>query len=229
MALHPAIRILILVVITGFMVTGNLYALSAGFVLSFVLHVAAGSELDVDILRRILRVRWFLLSIMILYAWSTPGAALLPGFGEYSPSWQGLAEGLFRCAVLIVILSLVHWLVHTTGRARLMQGIYWLVKPLSWLGFKPERLAVRLALVLETVPAVQHKLVLRTRAEDDQSPRLRHIVDHAVAIVEAVLDEADRAELIEIDLAIDQRPALRDWITLSAITVGLAVAVVLSA
>jgi len=110
-----------------------------------------------------------------------------------------------------------------------MQGIYWLVKPLSWLGFKPERLAVRLALVLETVPAVQHKLVLWTRAEGDRSPRLRHIVDHAVAIVEAVLDEADRAELIEIDLAIDRRPALRDWIALSAITVGLAVAVVLSA
>ncbi len=229
MALHPAIRILILVVIIGFIVTGNLYALCVAFILSFVLLMAARPKPKADVVRRILRMRWFLLSIMILYAWGTPGAALLPEFGKYSPTRQGLTEGLFRGLILIVILSLVHWLVCTTGREQLMQGIYWLIKPLSWLGLKPERLAVRLALVLETVPTVQQKLALQQRAKDDRSPHLRRIVGHAVAILEAALGEADRAELIEIDLAIDRPPTLHDWAVFGAITIGLAIAVILSA
>jgi hypothetical protein len=174
-------------------------------------------------------MRWFFLSIIILYAWFSPGMAWLPALGAYSPSQAGLVEALVRCSVLIVILSLVHWLVHATSREQLIQGIYWLAKPLAWLRLKPEAMAVRLALVLDTVPMVQQKLEVRPSAAQAHTARTRRIVGHAVAMLDAALNEADRAEPIEIQIDIGRAPSLSDWMILSVVIMMTAMAVLLSA
>jgi hypothetical protein len=215
--MHPAIRILLLLIITGFMVTGHLYALVAGIVLSIALYSTRILAPDAHLLRMILRMRWFFLSIMILYAWFTPGTALLPVLQDYSPTQQGLKEGLVRCSVLIVILSLVHWLVRTSSREELIQGIYWLARPMKWVGLKPEVMAVRLALVLEMVPIIQGKLWSRPVTAEAHTTHTRQIVKHAVAVLDNALYEADNAERIEIELATGQPPALSEWLILGVV------------
>lgn len=218
--MHPAIRILFLVAITASMVTANPYTLLAGIILSMALHWAAGLRLD-GLAPMVLRLRWFFLSIMILYLWVTPGMALLPAFGGYSPSRQGLIEGLVRCAVLIAILNLVHWLVGTTSRAQLIQGVYWLMSPLCWIRLKPEALAVRLALVLEIVPILQHKIDIRPAPTDVRETRTRRIVSHAAAVLEAVLREADQSPPVEIELTIGTSPSNSEWLALGALIIVL--------
>ncbi len=218
--MHPAVRILFLVAIIASMVTANPHAVLAGFLLSMTLHWVSGLKLD-GLVHTVLRLRWFFLSIMILYLWFMPGVPLLPAFGSYSPSRQGLIEGLVRCAVLIVILNLVHWLVGTTSRAQLIQGVYWLMRPVRCMRLKPEALAVRLALVLEIVPILQRKIEIRPSPADVQETRTRRIVSHAAEVLEAVLREADRSPRVEIELGTGTSPSSSEWLALIALLIVL--------
>lgn len=215
--MHPAIRILVLVVITVFMAAGGPYVLVAGITLSIMLHSARNLSADAGLLRMVLRMRWFVLSIMILYAWFTPGEVWFPALGVFSPSQQGLTQGLFRCSVLIVVLSLVHWLVHASSREELIQGIYWLARPLTWVGLRPEVMAVRLALVMDTVPVIQRRLAIRPSGQDASAAPTRRIAEYATAVLNATLNEAERAELIEIELAVGRPPAAGEWMLLGGI------------
>jgi hypothetical protein len=228
-AMHPAIRILIVLVVAGLMVTGSPWALITGLTLSILLHLAAGLGLAADMPRMILRMRWFLLSILILYAWFMPGDAFLRALGALSPSQQGLAEGLVRCSVLIVILSLVHWLVGASSRQQLIQGIYWLAGPLIWLGVKPQTMAVRLVLVLEAVPLVQRKLQNRPQIADADATRTGRIVAQAVGVVTAALNEADSAELVEIELPAGRPPSPGEWMILAATAASMTMVLMLPA
>lgn len=216
-AMHPATRILVFCVTAGFMVTGNPIVLAAGVISSLILHRAAGLRPDAGFVRMISRMRWFFLSMIILYAWFTPGVPLLEASAAYSPTQDGLLEGLLRCAVLIVILSLVHWLVGSTGREQLIEGIYWLARPTRCIGLEPERLALRLGLVLETVPAVQQRSELRLQGAQAAATRMQCIASHAAAILDNVLNEADRAALTDIEVVSGRRPQLSDWLILSAL------------
>jgi hypothetical protein len=227
--MHPAIRVLIVIIITAFMVAGGIYPLFAGILLSLALNSTAGFGTHTHLARMIVRIRWLLASIMILYAWFSPGSAMIPALEFFSPSRAGLSEGLLRCAVLIVILTLVHWLVNTTRREELIQGVYWLIQPLTLVALKPEVVAVRLALVLETVPIMQHKLTMRASGGDVNTPSLQRIVRHGTAVLDAALYEADRAELMEIELTFGRAPSIRDWAILSMIVGVLSLAVLLHA
>jgi energy-coupling factor transporter transmembrane protein EcfT len=217
MRMHPGIRILIVMVSAVAVANGDVRALLGGVILSLALHVAAGLSMRDGLLTMILRMRWFFLSIMLLYAWFTPGTALLPALSAYSPSQQGVAQGLTRCLVLIVLLSLVHWLVRSTKRDQLIQGIYWLAKPLVWWGLKPDVIAVRLDLVLETVPVMERGLATQVTAFDARDTPVRRMARRAQAALDDALNQADRAALIEIDVDPGGRPAPRDWVVLTTV------------
>lgn len=225
--MHPATRILILVIIAGFMVTGSPHALAAGMVLSLILHRAAGLRADAEFVRMVSRMRWFFISMTILYAWFTPGTPLLPASAAYSPTQEGLLAGLLRCAVLIVILSLVHWLLGSTGREQLIQGIYWLARPTRYVGLKPELLALRLGLVLETVPAMQQRFELRSQAARTPATRMQRIASRAALILDGALNEADRAALTDIEVASGRRPQISDCLILSVLVVALTTLILL--
>jgi energy-coupling factor transporter transmembrane protein EcfT len=218
--MHPATRVLIAIVTIAFMVSGGLYTLCAGVLLSLVLHWRAGLGLDARFLNMVLRMRWFFLSIMVLYMWLTPGMPLWPALGMYSPHQPGVFEGLSRCAVLIAILSLVHWLTSTTTRDQLVQGIYWLMRPARRMRFRPETLAVRLALVLEIVPVLQQELM--NRAPGLRDAGRQRIAAHATELLEAVLDEANRAALVQIELGSRSRPSALEGLSLACLAIFLA-------
>lgn len=225
--MHAATRILILVIIAVFMVTGSSYTLAAGVVLSLILHRAAGLRPDAGFVRMVSRMRWLFTSMIILYAWFTPGTPLLLVSAAYSPTQEGLLAGLFRCTVLIVIVSLVHWLFGSTGREQLIQGIYWLARPMRYVGLKPELLALRLGLVLETVPAMQQRFELRPQAAQTPAARMQRIASYAVAILDSALQEADRAALIDIEIVSGRRPRVSDWLILSVLIAALTVLILL--
>ena len=44
----------------------------------------------------VLRLRWLLLAIVLVYGWWTPGISLLPAFGAWSPTTEGVVAGFLR-------------------------------------------------------------------------------------------------------------------------------------
>ena len=97
------------------------------------------------------RMRWLILTVVILYAFATPGEFLEGEAGELGLTWDGLFEGGEHLLRLLALLSLLALVLEACPRPRLVAGLHGMALPLSWLGFDRDRAAVRLLLVLEYV------------------------------------------------------------------------------
>jgi energy-coupling factor transport system permease protein len=143
---HPAIQILIWITLS---ITAQ--ALSApGLLLMAVALFFVAAKLDSrQLFSLIRRTRWILLSLLLVYAYSTPGTALVTELGRYSPTLEGLSDGLMQLGRLLSMLSGLAILLSLLTQAQFISGIYALAYPLNWFGGSRERVAVRLALTLQ--------------------------------------------------------------------------------
>jgi energy-coupling factor transporter transmembrane protein EcfT len=94
------------------------------------------------------RTRWIMLSLLMIYAYTTPGLPLLDILGVASPSREGLHDGVLQLTRLLAALAALAILLDRLNRTQLIAGIYALLIPLQRIGVSSERIAVRLALTL---------------------------------------------------------------------------------
>lgn len=144
-SIHPAIQILLwlgfAVVVQGLDIV-PLAVLTMLAVFSLLIVRNSGA------LHMLRRVRWLLLSLMLIYAFATPGDPIFPAFGMFGPSLQGLRGGgmqAWRLALLLVALAL---LLRSCPRESLLSGLYVLLRPFRKMGLNADRVAVRLWLTL---------------------------------------------------------------------------------
>ncbi len=143
---HPAVQILVWVTLA--IVAQALPA--AGLLLMLPLLLGGAAMLDARQLIRLLRrTRWILLSLLWIYAYTTPGSGWLPELGRYSPTIEGMGEGCIQLGRLLSMLSALAILLSLLSQAELISGIHALASPLRWFGLSRERVAVRLGLTLE--------------------------------------------------------------------------------
>jgi energy-coupling factor transport system permease protein len=143
MKLHPATQITVWCVLVAAMqfLRPNHLLLAGGFVLLSAFALARHKL--IQLLRR---TRWIMLSLWLIYAYTTPGTALFEQ--SFSPSVEGLQEGGLQMMRLLAALAGLAILLDRLHRQQLMSGLYSLFAPLQYLGMSRERLAVRLALTL---------------------------------------------------------------------------------
>jgi len=102
-------------------------------------------------LRLLRRVRVLLVVLVLLFAFFTPGEALLPFLGRAGPTIEGLDMALVHGGRLLVVVMLVSILLEKTDERTLVSGLMVLARPLGLLGLSSERLAVRLLLAFAYV------------------------------------------------------------------------------
>lgn len=145
MKFHPAAQIMtwcLLVATMQALAFGTLL-ITAGLILLCAL-VISGHKF-IQLLRR---TRWIMLSLLLVYAYSTPGQPLLDAFGMYGPTREGLTDGVLQLTRLLAALAGLAILLDRLHRQQLIAGLYTLFAPLQWVGLSRERFAVRLALTL---------------------------------------------------------------------------------
>ncbi len=118
-------------------------------VLNAILFGLALRLCAVQLLSLLLRTRWILFSLLLIYAYTTPGAALLEQLGIVSPTREGVLDGLLQLGRLLCVLSGLAILLALLSQTQLISGLYTLAHPLGWFGLSRERIAVRLALTLQ--------------------------------------------------------------------------------
>ncbi len=108
------------------------------------------------------RMRWLFLSLLLVYAFATPGEylAFLPL--NVAPSFEGLHLGLMQIAKLLIAVASLSALFASASKSQLMAGLWTLLSPLRLVGLNVERFTVRMLLTLHYVEkmAVQNKLKL---------------------------------------------------------------------
>lgn len=97
------------------------------------------------------RARWLLLSIVLIYAYATPGEYVTNMPDAWAPTYEGLREGGIQALRLAAMLAALSVLLATSGRAQIMAGIYQLMLPFKVFGIQSERFAARLWLTLHYV------------------------------------------------------------------------------
>lgn len=101
-----------------------------------------------EFLKLLRRTRWLLISLILVYAFATPGEPLIPAFGGYGPSREGLAAGGLQALRLAALLSGLAFLLASLPRGRMLAGLYFLLRPLARLGVNIDRAAARIWLTL---------------------------------------------------------------------------------
>jgi len=94
------------------------------------------------------RSRWLLISLILVYAFVTPGVAAVAVLGAYSPSREGLLSGGLQALRLLALLSTLALLLATTSRDRILAGLYFLLRPFVLIGVDIDRVAARIWLTL---------------------------------------------------------------------------------
>lgn len=142
---HPAVQIYVWFCLTLATQMLDAYALIAVAGILIVLSFRICAARFFFLLRR---TRWILLSVFLIYAYTSPGEVLWPHLGVFSPVTDGLVYGLKQLLHLLAALAGLSILLTLLSQTQLIAGLYTLCRPLSLLGVSRERFAVRLALTL---------------------------------------------------------------------------------
>lgn len=94
------------------------------------------------------RTRVIMLSLLLIYAYATPGDAVWAQLAEFSPTYEGLIDGMLQLCRLVCALAGLAILLTVLPQQQLVSGLYTLAYPLRYAGLSRERIAVRLALTL---------------------------------------------------------------------------------
>lgn len=144
--LHPATRIFLWVSL----IIGQSYLLGLSlYVLAIILFVYAFSPKGVFARRIFWRSRFLLVTLLLVYPWSTPGVYIFKSLGGVSPSYEGwhlAAQQLLRTGVVLVGLG---WAQGGLAMDKRLESILFWLMPLRYLGLPIERFVIRLALTLQ--------------------------------------------------------------------------------
>ncbi|KAB7627858.1 hypothetical protein [Alkalilimnicola sp. S0819] len=207
--IHPVIRIALLGTAAAGLAAADWPALALGAALLITLYAGrrfAGLGQAMAMARRL---RIFYLTIALVYLWFTPGEPLWAALGPVSPSRAGLWLALERVGALLLLVAAVQLLLQSTTRGALLAAIRWWARPLVVFGLEPQRLALRLVLVLDSLPRLR-ELVPRPSMPAG-APRLSAVADYAADTVARVLDEAEHAPLPRVDVPESAPPACWQW------------------
>ena len=213
--LHPVMRLLLLAVAAACLAGGRPLAVGLTSVTLLCLLLATRFRDWRGLARGLARLRWFYLSIAVLYLWFTPGSPLAPALGAWSPSLQGLAQGLGRVAVLVLLLTAVRLLFHTSRRDELVAAIAWWSRPLTPLGLDPARLGLRLVLALELLPRLQ-QLARRCWRVARGQPAWRRVPAVGSVLLAATLRRAEGARCPRLAVPGLPAPVAADWLLAAA-------------
>ncbi len=157
------------------------------------------------------RLRWFFISITVFYFWFTPGIKIFEAVGSWSPSWNGLDQGLLRVSALILIISSIHLILQNTSREGLISGIYAIVVPFKFL-VCPHRLALRIILTLDAVTSLQTESIINMKNLDKNLSKRERLQSALVEIVTSIQHRAVNTPCVAVNIPEFHPPPHVQWL-----------------
>jgi energy-coupling factor transporter transmembrane protein EcfT len=102
-------------------------------------------------LNRCHKMRWLFLSIMLIYAFGTPGEYVTNNSNAFIPTKEGIVLALEQVATILMAIACLSILFYRATLVQLMGGLHRLLMPFTWIGFNVDRFVIRLLLTLNYV------------------------------------------------------------------------------
>lgn len=161
---HPAVFIALwLVLVVALQSLTGVALLLAGAPILLLAHFLSAVRLRAFLYR----TRWIMMPLLLIYSYATPGVAVWAALAQFSPTYEGLFDGLLQLSRLAFALAGLVILQNFLSQPQLISGLYALSYPLHYLGLSRTRFAVRLALTLNYAESALHDTAAswRTRIE----------------------------------------------------------------
>lgn len=230
--MHPVIKIVSFLVFGAAVSMANGQVLLAGVLLVLPLYIFGNKIHFHGALRMLKRLKWLFVSILVIYLFFTPGQLLWSDV-IWSPTFEGLTQGLLRVAVLVLLVAAVNYLISSTEQDDFLSAVLWCLRPLSFFGLPHERLAIRITLTIDEVSQVRerHLFEVRNSPVDDsvvkdekRGAKLLAISSTANRLFQSVIKDAETAPVREVLLPEESAPPVYQWL-MPVILVALFVAV----
>lgn len=226
---HPVIRIAVFIILAGALSLGKLNTLVlVAIAVAVVYGITANTHILSPALKMLRRMRWLFLSLLIIYCWFTPGTPLpfaLPAtILTWLPTLEGIQEASIRIASLVTVVLAVNLLLQTTPREHLLGAIHWWTRPLRYIGIAYEKLAIRMALVLETVPKLQpliSQALADQRGSGSHHSALIRTGQVAATLYQNVLTHAEQQACLSIEIPAVIAPPAWQWLFPASLSVVL--------
>lgn len=146
--MHPFTKIIGFILVLLFIGMVNHTVLFFMMVVSLLLMFGLKTSIYLHAVRR---MRWLFLSMLLIYAFATPGE-LIPYFPvSLAPTYEGVNSGWLQIERLLIALAALSLLLTRSTKQEMLLGLYMLLYPLRLLGLNVERFAARLLLTLDYV------------------------------------------------------------------------------
>lgn len=150
------------------------------------------------------RLRWLLLSLLVLYVWFNGTEISL------IPSLAGLMLGLEKLMALVLMVMAAHLLLVTSDTRTIIAALLWWLEPLRRLGVESESIAIRLTLTLGVLKHIAEvypqtpKFVLKRP--------IAQITEYLLNVFQSVNARAEQAELSAIEFEPMTKPHYTQWL-----------------
>jgi len=151
-----------------------------------------------QLLRLIKRLRWFFLFLCVLNVWfNSPEWA-------WVPNWHDIWLAVERIIALIMMVLAAHLLMVTTRLQDIIAALLWWLKPLSVVKISTEKLAIRLALILDNMQKMNHLY--------DNIHMQAHLANTVIVLFATVLELANTEPLRTLEIPELPTPPIWQWL-----------------
>jgi len=216
---HPAIRVLALIFLGAGLFQFSLTALIVVFAVLLGLTFARGRQALQGLRKALKRIRWLLLSIVIIYLWVAPQNA---ASGGILPAIPDIVLAVKRAGILAVLVAAVELLRQTTPAVYTASAIASLISPLKSLGVDTNRFATRMALTLEAVPATSDVVVKAAGKTTIKKRSLTGWAEAAASLIQEI-EARGNPSSSSTQLPALGAPSALDWLVLVVVALATVV------
>ena len=223
-AMHPFIKILCLLATTVLLISASPMRTLVIVIILSLLLLFMGLEYFQAIWKMCKRMKWFWLSLLVLYGWFIPGTPIFIFENisvEYIPSIDGLSAGGLRATALLSIVSAVVLMMKSTSQEELIVSIMWLISPLRLFKIKTAQFSARLVLTLDTVTNTENSIKDALDKTNKQTSIFQRGIDSMATLLENIETRAIKNSDAKIVLPKLDTPELYQWLIPLILIIGL--------
>ena len=223
-AMHPFIKILCLLATTVLLISASPMRTLVIVIILSLLLLFMGLQYFQASWKMCKRMKWFWLSLLVLYGWFIPGTPIFIFENisvEYIPSIEGLSAGGLRAIALLSIVSAVVLMMKSTSQEELIVSIMWLISPLRLFKIKTAQFAARLVLTLDTVTNTENSIKDALDETNKQISIFQRGIDSMAALLVNIETRAIQKSDTKIVLPQLDMPKLYQWLIPLILIIGL--------
>ena len=201
--MHPVNRVVSFFIFAFFLSHASSFQLVVYAATLLAFFLLMGNQIVV-VSKLVFRLRWFFLSIIVLYVWLEPSGA--------NAMKSGIFAAMMRILFLCAFIFAAYLFVIRIPRDQLMGCVYWLGYPCKWFGLSPERLALRTRLVVDAVGVLRTEFQVTSSGEKVAfMQRIRNLGSEAASWFSRIEQRSEAVKLESYELPAILAPRLKDW------------------